>query len=54
MEIWAARAKAVIKFGGGYMEEVTADGLRPILLFMYSAALIPGSEFNLPCSQKQC
>jgi hypothetical protein len=38
------RAKAVVKFWEEYMEEVTADDLRPISLVMYATALIPGGE----------
>jgi hypothetical protein len=39
-----ARAAAVVKFWEEYMQEVTADDLRPITLVMYAAALIPGGE----------
>lgn len=43
-EYLAGRVKAVIQFWEGYMEEVTADDLRPISLVMYAAAVIPGGE----------
>ncbi len=42
----ASRAVAVVNFWEQYMEEVTADDLRPITLVMYAAALIPGGELN--------
>jgi hypothetical protein len=46
-EYLASRAAAVVKFWEDYMEEVTADDLRPISLAMYAAALIPGGELKL-------
>jgi hypothetical protein len=45
-EYLASRATAVVKFWEEYMEEVTADDLRPISLVMYAAALIPGGELK--------
>jgi hypothetical protein len=41
-EYLSSRTAAIVKFWEGYMEEVTADDLRPITLVMYAAALIPG------------
>jgi hypothetical protein len=46
-EYLASRAAAVVKLWEEYMEEVTADDLRPISLVMYAAALIPGGELKL-------
>lgn len=50
-EYLASRSMAVIKFWEEYMEEVTADDLRPISLVMYAAALMPGGKLN--CYQPQ-
>lgn len=46
-EYLASKAVAVVKFWEEYMEEETADDLRPITLVMYAAALIPGGELNI-------